>query len=76
MGFVSNFVKSNLPRSKTAKVTNIVQETPQAPTIDQAAQNAEDQNRLMRRRGRRAYVKTPQQGLGQPAVGTKTLVGS
>lgn len=70
------FVKSMFSRPKPPKITQVVQETPQAPTIDQAAQQAEDQMRLRRRRGRAAYTKTNPQSLGQPNVGTKTLTGS
>lgn len=70
------FVKSMFGRGQKApKITQVVQEVPQAPTIDQAAQNAEDQNRLRRRRGRQQYVRTSPQTIGQPNVGTKTLVG-
>lgn len=71
------FVKSMFGRGQKApKITQVVQEVPQAPTIDQAAQNAEDQNRLRRRRGRQQYVRTSPQTIGQPNVGSKTLLGS
>ena len=46
----------------------------QTPTIDQAAQRAEDEMRLRRRRGRQAYMVRGSNAT-QPAVGTKTLTG-
>lgn len=70
------FVKQLFGRGQKApKITQVVQEVPQAPTIDQASQNAEDQNRMRRRRGRQQYIRTSPQGIGQPNVGTKTLTG-
>lgn len=70
------FVKSMFGRGQKApKITQVVQEVPQAPTIDQASQAAEDQNRLRRRRGRQQYVRTSPQSLGAPTVGTKNLLG-
>lgn len=46
----------------------------QTPTIDQAAQRAEDEMRLRRRRGRQAYM-VRRGDTAQPTVGTKTLTG-
>lgn len=48
---------------------------PAAPTIDQAAQNAEDELRRKRRKGRGAYVFGGKAPPGPIAAGTKTLVG-
>lgn len=77
MGFVKKIGRSLFPRQKSAPQTTVVtQEATPTPTIDQAAQNAEDEMRLRRRRGRNAYIKTNPQTLGQPNVGTKTLTGS
>lgn len=71
MGFVTSMFK----RPKAPKITQVVQEQVQAPTIDQAAQSAEDELRLRRRRGRQQYRMTNPQTLGQPNVATKTLTG-
>ena len=72
MGFVRQMFGRG---QKAPKITQVVQEVPQAPTIDQASQAAEDQNRLRRRRGRQQYVKTNPQTMGAPNVGTKSLLG-
>jgi hypothetical protein len=71
------FIKQMFGRggNKAPQITQVVQEVPQAPTIDQASQNAEDTNRMRRRRGRQSYVKTSPQSIGAPNVGTKTLLG-
>jgi hypothetical protein len=46
------------------------------PTIDQAAQNAEANDRLRKRKGRSAYIFGGNSGaLSTTAVGTKTLTG-
>lgn len=48
---------------------------PPVPTVDEAAVRAEDEMRLRRRKGRRAFVmagKTPQ---AAPVVGRNTLTG-
>lgn len=50
---------------------------PAAPTVDQAAVRAEDENRLRRRRGRSPYVLAGRMGsqAGTVNVGTKSLTG-
>lgn len=71
------FIKSMFSRPKAPKANTVEQEGPQAtptPTIDQAAQAAEDAMRLRRRRGRQAY-RLSQPGQPAPNVATKTLVG-
>lgn len=70
-----SFITSMFKRPKAPQITQVTQEQVQAPTIDQAAQNAEDELRLRRRRGRAQYRLSNQQTLGQPNVGTKTLTG-
>lgn len=52
-----------------------VQEAPTAPTVDQAAQRAEEDLRLRRRRGRSAYIFSGRTSTTQPTVGVKTLTG-
>lgn len=71
MGLRSMFrapkMSSNVPQN---------QQTPQAPTIDQASMQAE-QNDMMRRRrlrGRQRYMQN-QQTNATPTVGVKTLTG-
>lgn len=75
MGFVKSIFKR--PKAPQAQVvTQEVQQTP-TPTIDQAAQNAEDEMRLRRRKGRQRYQLTQgQSNVSTPNVGTKTLLGS
>lgn len=70
-----SFITSMFKRPKAPQITQVTQEQVQAPTIDQAAQNAEDELRLRRRRGRAQYRLSNQQTLAQPNVGTKTLTG-
>lgn len=72
-------VKSIFSRPKAPKITQVTQESVPTPTIDQASQNAEDDMRLRRRRGRAAYNVSRNGGNSSPAapvVGTKTLTGS
>jgi len=72
-------VKAMFSRPKAPKITQVTQETTPTPTIDQASQNAEDDMRLRRRRGRAAYNLSRGNGSSMPAapnVGTKTLTGS
>lgn len=48
-----------------------------APTIDEAADSAEESDRLRRRKGRSAYVFGGNSGaLSTGQVGTKTLTGA
>lgn len=71
-------VKSIFSRPKAPKITQVTQEAVPTPTIDQASQNAEDDMRLRRRKGRSAYNLSRQGGMGAPAapnVGVKTLTG-
>lgn len=71
-------VKSIFSRPKAPKITQVTQESVPTPTIDQASQNAEDDMRLRRRKGRAAYNLSRQGGMGAPAapnVGVKTLTG-
>jgi hypothetical protein len=52
------------------------QQTPQAPTIDQASMQAEQNDAMRRRRlrGRQRYMQR-QDGNATPNVGVKTLTG-
>ncbi len=71
MGMTSMF-----RRPKNPKPVALPEATP-TPTIDQAAQNAEDQLRTRRRKGRTSYMLAQREGgMAQPNVGTKTLSGS
>lgn len=71
MGLRSMFrapkMSSNVPQN---------QPTPQAPTIDQAAMQAEQNDAMRRRRlrGRQRYMQNQQQTTA-PTVGVKTLTG-
>ncbi len=69
-------VKSIFSRPKAPKITQVTQETTPTPTIDMAAQRAEDDLRLRRRRGRQSMIKTRAQDVAAPSVATKTLLGS
>jgi hypothetical protein len=76
---VSNFFK-RLPISKalglTKKPAGPGEQTPTAPTIDDAAKNRDEVDRIRRRRGVLANVfggNAP--GASNPAVGVKTLLG-
>lgn len=68
-------LSSMFKQPKAPKPQELPKETP-TPTIDQAANNSEDQLRLRRRKGRAAYM-LQKQGTQQvaPTVGTKTLTG-
>lgn len=68
-------VKSMFSRPKAPAITQVTQQNTPTPTIDQAAQNAEDDLRLRRRRGRASMVKTQRADVASPNVATKTLVG-
>lgn len=70
------FVKSMFSRPKAPQITQVTQETTPTPTIDMAAQRAEDDLRLRRRRGRAAMVKTQPGQVASPNVATKTLLGA
>jgi len=66
---------SMFKQPKPPKPQTLPESTP-TPTVDQAAQNAEDQLRMNRRRGRGKYMLTPKAGASvAPTVGTKTLTG-
>lgn len=69
-------LQSMFKQPKAPKPQTLPEATP-TPTIDQAAQNAEDQLRMNRRKGRGKYMLTPKTGTAAvaPTVGTKTLVG-
>jgi hypothetical protein len=74
MGFVKSMFKR--PKAPANNTTIVQQEVTPTPTIDQASQNAEDEMRLRRRKGRQRYINTQgQQNIATPTVGTKTLVG-
>lgn len=52
------------------------QQIPKPPTLDQAAQNADQNDMLRRRRGRAADILTGTKGdLVAPNIGTATLLG-
>lgn len=66
----------NPAKPKDQPVPNQPQQATQTPTIDQASMQAEEQQRLRRRRGRWAYMFTQRQPSGDSgAVATKTLTG-
>lgn len=68
-------MRSMFKMPKAPKPAKMPAEQP-TPTIDQAAQQAEEQNRMRRRKGRGAYMLNRQStGAGSPAVATKTLTG-
>lgn len=69
-------LQSLFKQPKAPKPVEMPKETP-TPTVDQAAQNAEDQLRMNRRRGRGKYLLTAKSGTASvaPTVGTKTLTG-
>lgn len=71
MGFVTGLFK----RPKAPQITQVTQEATPTPTVDQAAQNAEDELRLRRRKGRSQYQLTQPGSLAAPTVGTKQLTG-
>lgn len=72
MGFVKKIFSR--PKAQSAQqVTQQIQQTP-TPTIDQAAQNAEDEMRMRRRKGRRAYQTGASQA-APPVTGQKSLLG-
>jgi len=74
MGFVKSIFKR--PKAPANNTTIVQQQTTPTPTIDQAAQTAEDEMRLRRRKGRQRYNLTRgQQNIATPTVGQKTLVG-
>lgn len=73
MGFLSMFKKPKAPQPAT--MPNQPQQATATPTIDQAAQRAEEEQRMRRRRGRQQYMLTRKAEMGAPTVGTKTLVG-
>lgn len=70
MGLISMFKRPKAPQAAAPTETTV-----QAPTVDQAAQQAEDQQRIRKRRGRASYMLSQQGNAGQPNVGTKTLTG-
>lgn len=69
----SMFKNPKPPQQQT--VPNQPQQATPTPTIDQAAQLAEEQNRLRRRKGRQQYMLTRPQQVATPTVATKTLTG-
>lgn len=68
-------LKSMFKMPKAPKPQQLPEAQP-TPTIDQAAQRAEDEMRLRRRKGRSQYMLTRTQSIGSPNVGQKTLTGS
>jgi hypothetical protein len=68
-------LKSMFKMPKAPKPQELPKEQP-TPTIDQAAQRAEDEMRMRRRKGRNQYMLTKSQSVGAPNVGQKTLTGS
>lgn len=68
-------LSSMFKQPKAPKPQELPKETP-TPTVDQAAQNSEDQLRMRRRKGRNAYMLQKQGAQSvPPTVGTKTLTG-
>lgn len=63
----------NPSRPQPQTMPNQPEQSTPTPTIDQAAQRAEDDMRLRRRRGRQQYMV--RQEPGTPGVATKTLTG-
>lgn len=73
MGLRSMF---KMPKAPKPQAMPAQQQAAPTPTIDQAAQLAEEQDRMKRRRGRQSYMLSPRgQSAGSPNVGTKQLVG-
>lgn len=68
-------ITSMFRRPKNPKPQALPEATP-TPTIDQASQNAEEQLRLRRRKGRASFMLRRDGDMAQPNVGTKTLTGS
>lgn len=68
-------MRSMFKQPKAPKPQKLPESTP-TPTVDQAAQRAEEDNRMRRRKGRKAYLLRPQGGASSGAsVATKTLTG-
>lgn len=67
-------MRSMFKMPKAPKPQPMPTETP-TPTIDQAAQRAEEQQRLRRRKGRQQFMLTERSQTAMPTVGTKTLTG-
>jgi hypothetical protein len=66
-------LQSMFKQPKAPKPQELPKETP-TPTVDQAANNAEEANRLRRRKGRRGYMMSREGGTG-PTTATKTALG-
>lgn len=66
-------MRSMFKMPKAPKPQQMPAEQP-TPTIDQASQQAEEQNRMRRRKGRGAYVLS-RQSAGTPNSAAKTLTG-
>lgn len=66
-------LRSMFKMPKAPKQQPMPTETP-TPTVDQAAQRAEEANRLRRRKGRQQFMVSRQGGVA-PTVATKTLTG-
>lgn len=64
-----SFLRPKIPAAPTPVAP------PPAPTIDVAAQAAEDANRLRRRRGRASYIFGGKAAPAPVMTGTKTLTG-
>lgn len=67
-------LRSMFKMPKAPKPQQLAQETP-TPTVDQAAQRAEESNRMRRRKGRQQFMVSRQAGNVAPTVATKTLTG-
>lgn len=66
-------MRSMFKQPKAPKPQELPKETP-TPTVDQAANNAEEANRLRRRKGRRGYMLSRNDGAA-PVTATKTALG-
>jgi hypothetical protein len=66
-------LSSMFKQPKAPKPQELPKETP-TPTVDQAANNAEEANRLRRRKGRRGYMLS-RNDAAPPTTATKTALG-
>jgi hypothetical protein len=66
-------LRSMFKQPKAPKPQELPKETP-TPTVDQAANNAEEANRLRRRKGRRGYMLSRNDAV-PPTTATKTALG-
>jgi hypothetical protein len=66
---------SSLFRKPQAPATPTIVQAPPPPTIDQAITDRNQNDRMLRRRGRAATMLTGPEGAGVPQTATKQLLG-